>query len=512
MQFEELILKNFGKFKEKRIELSEGINLIYGENEAGKSTIHTFLRGMLYGMERGRGRAALTDRFSKYEPWDDPNYYAGTLRFRSGGRTFCLNRNFDKYSKSASLFCEDDGEELSLEQGDLDVLLGGLQESDYENTIGVGQNKIVVGKELAMEIKNFAANYCVTGDGELDLNEALENLRDRRKRLEKECLAREKLFQEKKDNIELEASYVWRDIYHLEQEIERIKEQQKEYQEEMERLRSQRREEKADNRFDKWRIHPIAILVMLVILVLTIAVFEKPWNLTIGVVVLLAEAIYTWNQFKSGKKKTKTDVVNEKEHFLWEKNVKSKWHLEKLGEDLEEKRIQYSNLKEQMEELEQADKETEQEKKQKKALELAENRMLEIAKELQDGITEKLNKFVSEIFCEITGGKYKKVWLDEQLQIFLLHENRKVDVNQISRGTLEQLHFSLRMAAVKILYEEEYPVILDDTFVYCDDVREEQILRWLNKQERQVLLFTCQKREEEILKKNNISYHKIELL
>ena len=112
MWVKELILKNFGKFKEKRIELSEGINLIYGENEAGKTTIHTFLRGMLYGMERGRGRAALTDRFSKYEPWDDPNHYAGTLRFESGGRTFCLNRNFDKYAKSASLFCEDDGEEL----------------------------------------------------------------------------------------------------------------------------------------------------------------------------------------------------------------------------------------------------------------------------------------------------------------------------------------------------------------------------------------------------------------
>lgn len=511
MQFEELILKNFGKFKEKRIELSEGINLIYGENEAGKTTIHTFLRGMLYGMERGKGRAALTDRFSKYEPWDDPNHYAGTLRFNSGGRTFCLNRNFDKYSKSTQLFCEDDGEELSLDQGDLDILLGGLQESDYENTIGVEQNKIVVGKELAMEIKNFAANYCMTGDGELDLNMALESLRNRKKKLDQESLAREKSFQEKKDHIELEASYVWRDIYHLEQEIDQVKEQQKEYQEEMECLQIQRRGEKADNRFEKWRIHPIACFTMLIILILTLIVFEKPWNLTIGVVVLLAEAIYTWNQFKSGKKKTKEDIVNEKEHLLWEKNEKSKWHLEKINEDLEEKRIQYSNLKEQIEELEQSGKETEEERKQKKALELAERRMLEIAKTLQDRIGKKLNETVSEIFCEITGGKYKKVWIDEQLQIALIHGNHRVGMNQISRGTLEQLHFSLRMAAVRILYEEEYPVILDDTFVYCDDVRVEQILKWLNKQTGQVILFTCQKREEEILKKNNIPYHKITL-
>ena len=267
MQFEELILKNFGKFKDKRIELSEGINLIYGENEAGKSTIHTFLRGMLYGMERGRGRAANNDRFSKYEPWDNPNDYAGTLRFSCGERTFCLNRHFDKYSRSATLFCEEDGEELSLEQGDLAVLLGGLEESDYENTIGIGQNKALVGKELGIEIKNFAANYCVTGDCELDLNGALQNLKERKKELERTLIIREKEYQGKKDAVELEASYIWREIYQLEQEIDRAKALQKEYEDEQEHLRFQLKEEETKTRFEKWRIHPIAVVVMVAIVV-----------------------------------------------------------------------------------------------------------------------------------------------------------------------------------------------------------------------------------------------------
>lgn len=511
MQFEELILKNFGKFKDKRIELSEGINLIYGENEAGKTTIHTFLRGMLFGMERGRGRAALTDRFTKYEPWDDPNHYAGTLRFRSGGRTFCLNRNFDRYSKSARLFCENDGEELSLEQGDLDILLGGLPESDYENTIGVGQNNVMVGKELAMEIKNFAANYCVTGDSELDLNVALGNLKDRKRKLEQEILAREKCCQEKKDDLELEASYVWRDIYHLEQEIDRVKEQQNEYQAEMERLQIQIRGEETENRFDRWRIHPIAIIVMVAILVLAVIVFDRPWNLTIGIVVLLAEIIYTWNKFKSGKVKTKADAANKKGNVLQEQLARNKWHLEKLREDLEEKRVQYDNLMEQMKEMEQSGRATEEQKRKKQALELAETRMQEIAKELQGNISKRLNETVSEIFCEITGGKYEKVHVDEQLQISVIHENRRIDMNQVSRGTLEQLHFALRMAAVRILYEEDYPVILDDTFAYYDDERMARTLRWLDEHVGQVIVFTCQRREEEILKKNKIQYHKFEL-
>ncbi|MFR5555970.1 MAG: ATP-binding protein [Coprococcus sp.] len=99
----ELLFKNFGKFTGKKIVLKDGINLFYGENESGKTTIHTFIKGMLFGLERGRGRASVNDTFSIYEPWENPNYYSGMLRFESGGKNFLLERNFDKYSKSARL-------------------------------------------------------------------------------------------------------------------------------------------------------------------------------------------------------------------------------------------------------------------------------------------------------------------------------------------------------------------------------------------------------------------------
>ena len=108
MKIIELVLKNFGKFSDRRIMFSEGINLICGKNEAGKTTIHTFLKSMLFGMERSRGRGAANDMFSKYEPWENPNYYAGTLRFVCGTRSFCLDRHFDKYAKSVVLFCAQD--------------------------------------------------------------------------------------------------------------------------------------------------------------------------------------------------------------------------------------------------------------------------------------------------------------------------------------------------------------------------------------------------------------------
>ena len=68
MKLLELHINGFGKIHDRTISFSDGINVIYGRNEAGKSTLHTFIRGMLFGMERGRGRAARNDLYSKYEP------------------------------------------------------------------------------------------------------------------------------------------------------------------------------------------------------------------------------------------------------------------------------------------------------------------------------------------------------------------------------------------------------------------------------------------------------------
>ena len=74
MVITELYIKNFGKFKEQYIYLKDGIQVISGENEFGKSTIHAFIRAMLFGLERGGARAAPKDVFSRYEPWGDPGY------------------------------------------------------------------------------------------------------------------------------------------------------------------------------------------------------------------------------------------------------------------------------------------------------------------------------------------------------------------------------------------------------------------------------------------------------
>ena len=110
MKLERLELWSFGKFHNRTIELSDGINLFSAENEAGKSTVYAFIKSMLFDVERGRGRGAAKDEFHQYEPWRNPTQYCGMVRFESGGRHFQLERDFARKGKKTRLFCLDDGD------------------------------------------------------------------------------------------------------------------------------------------------------------------------------------------------------------------------------------------------------------------------------------------------------------------------------------------------------------------------------------------------------------------
>ena len=62
------MIATFGKLHQQRLELGDGLNLIYAPNESGKSTWCQFLRTMFYGFPpRERGEFADKNRFA---PWD----------------------------------------------------------------------------------------------------------------------------------------------------------------------------------------------------------------------------------------------------------------------------------------------------------------------------------------------------------------------------------------------------------------------------------------------------------
>ena len=186
MRLLDLHIDGFGKFFDRSVSFEDGLNIVYGKNEAGKSTIHTFIRCMLFGLERGRGRAAKNDLYTKYEPWDNRAVYGGRLRLEKDGVVYRIERNFKKDQKSLTIVDETDGKEIEPTKSFMDYLLGGLTETTYRNTISIGQLNSVTDDGMVTELRNYIANMNTSGNMALNITKATAFLKNRRKEFERQ--------------------------------------------------------------------------------------------------------------------------------------------------------------------------------------------------------------------------------------------------------------------------------------------------------------------------------------
>ena len=491
MVITELYIRNFGKLTERHFYLRDGVQVISGENEYGKTTLHAFIRAMLFGLERGRGRAAAKDDFSRYEPWDDPGSYAGVMRFTCGGRSFRLERNFARQTKQVSLVCEDDGEELSVEHGDLQMLLGGMTAELFDNTVSVGQLKAAPGQELSDALANYAANYYETGGGEYDLGKALKSLDEKKRAVRREL-------RDEAEAGETERKKLLQKSRYLEEDIRRLDAEYKEIEKTLRELPGpERTDVYGKNRFIIGGIAAICTGVLLLLWSLwsghesgrdlsavSVLTMLVPVLAAVAGVFLLA-AGYA-GKFRSHRNRSEADEQR-------------RWELERIRSELREKEIRRENIREQYEESEKSDRQLRLEE-QCRALELAVEELQKAAQVTAGSMERSMSRRASEIFSAITDGKYRSLETDRQRGITVWDGERKIPAGRLSRGTVEQIYFCIRMAAAEILTEEPLPLILDDVFAFYDDKRLESVLKWLSGQGKQVIIFTCHSREEELLR------------
>lgn len=188
MKLLELHIHGFGKFHDRTLSFEDGINVIYGKNEAGKSTLHTFIRGMLFGIERQRGRASKNDLYSRFEPWENSGTYQGWLRLEHGGNVYRIERNFQKNNKECIIVNETLGKELQPDKALMDELLCGLSETSYNNTISIGQLKSATEAGMISELRNYIANMNTSGNMELNITKATAFLKKQKKELEAQLI------------------------------------------------------------------------------------------------------------------------------------------------------------------------------------------------------------------------------------------------------------------------------------------------------------------------------------
>lgn len=184
MILKELRLSHFGKFSEREVSLKPGLNIIYGKNEAGKSTMHSFIRGMLFGIERQRGRATKEDMYMRYLPWKSNGLYDGSMDIIAGSKEYRIIRNFQKSNREIKILDLATGKELPLIHKDIADIIPGLTESLYRNTVSIEQLHTGTDDELAMEVRNYMANLSISKTNEVDVSSALTHLNAKRKEIQ----------------------------------------------------------------------------------------------------------------------------------------------------------------------------------------------------------------------------------------------------------------------------------------------------------------------------------------
>ena len=539
MVIRELILKNFGKFQNRSVRLDEGINIIYGENESGKSTLHAFIQCILFGLKKMRGRASRTDTYTRYTPWDNPSWYEGTIRFSCGEKDFRLERDFRRGEEGTKLVCESDGELLSVADGDLEMLLGGISEAVYENTVSIGQMKSRTGDALLLELRNYLSSYQESGDGKLNVDKALLLLKEKKKEWLNRMQLRIQQQEAEEKKIKFEIAYLEQETEELEQKLleekkrekERLEEQKQEEWKQEERKREETQREKvrmsardrrkAGEKLNWRKVIPAVLLVDFTVWVILFctagwktACISAACILTAAVLSMVYVYTKTVSKRSGTEEETEDTGQADQDHTsgnIGEKNVMGA-SIRLLTAQIQEKRTRMSNLQEELSELQMRGSSEHGEMEEIRSIELAAETIESLSVSAQESVGEALKNRISEIFCTMTRGKYKKVSIDEELKIDLFTETRHVPLFMASQGTIEQVYLALRIAVGDIFCgDEPMPLLLDEVFAMYDEERMTETLRWLYKEKEQIIIFTCNRREAEALKRAGIPYNMVYL-
>ena len=164
MKINSIYISAFGKLKDFTLDLSDGFNVIYGENENGKSTVMAFIKMMFYGSGRKVQQIAGNPRL-KYLPWDGAPM-GGRIIFEHSGHIYRLEREFKKSDSTdrITLYDTDSGKEVPTD-GNVGLQFFGIGADAFERSMFVGNIGAPEASEKADgELSSRLSNTVLTGD------------------------------------------------------------------------------------------------------------------------------------------------------------------------------------------------------------------------------------------------------------------------------------------------------------------------------------------------------------
>lgn len=211
MRIEGLLLHGFGKFRGAELAFRPGFNVIFGPNEAGKSTLQRFIQGMLYGFWKpGARRRTPAEELERFLPWQGSGY-RGVLTYRldATGQGIRVERDFGPAPR-VRVTDADTGAALSFPQDERRELLfarehTGLGEAEFLRTACVGQLQVRISGDA--DLAHRLHNLRDTGQEALSVRRVLDRLESCRK----EVMQRLRPHREELDRLEEELARLARD-------------------------------------------------------------------------------------------------------------------------------------------------------------------------------------------------------------------------------------------------------------------------------------------------------------
>ncbi len=130
-------VENYGGLSGKSFEFSPSLTCVLRENGAGKTTLASFLRAMFYGLPATKTTSVTFNDRERFYPFNGGKF-GGSLTYESGGKTYKIERFFDKKSpKGDSVKLYENGKEISAPY-DLGLELFGVDEQTFSRTVFFG--------------------------------------------------------------------------------------------------------------------------------------------------------------------------------------------------------------------------------------------------------------------------------------------------------------------------------------------------------------------------------------
>lgn len=559
MNIIKLELTHFGKFHLKTITFTSGLNIVYGKNEAGKSTIQAFVRSMLFGIpdtEEGN------ERYEHYLPWETPHDFCGRMWIKKDDKVYRIERNFLRPQPMVRVFDDETGASLQPAKQTLRNILSGLTETSYLNTICIEQLKSATDPQLAKELQEMAANASQSKNMNIAVDKARQELLLKKQSLESQIVNDVDSVHQKNQKMADESGKRLSRLQHsryirekksndLQTQIQTERRQAEEelmaYERERDELRRRYESDKKASEAVSGNANLVAksghgwiIWLLLAIVAGAFSIYRYQsvgmnnrndfWMITIGAcaafVCLVAMFVTAWKSQDNKKNalaakklseelnaklsqslqafeecKTKMPAeATERCKPLEEQYEKAQRELSYLVHQQKEEEKILLSLEENDQKLKGAAAENARLMEEIESVNMALKTMAHVSERIRATFGNLLNNEASKLLFDITDGKYEKLVIGQDMKVRVYADEREIALESVSRGTIEQIYLCIRVAAAKLLWQDEpMPFLFDDVFAYYDDDRLAAAINMLKKCGHQVIVFSCHSREDSLL-------------